>query len=197
MLSVLLIRRGELIGAVYVAKQQDVRALFTEADSHAGPRLCTNAALLLELALERDELKAQKQALETRLEEQTYGDILGSCEAMKEIFRRIDKVAATDISVLVTGRYRHREGADRARAAHLPLGARVGPFVAINCGAIPENLLESELFGHVRGAFTGVVATRIGRFPVGLTGAMLFLDEVGDMRLGCRSSSCARCKTAP
>ena len=83
-----LLRRGELIGAVYVANDT-VRNLFTEGDLTLVSAFCTNAALLLELALERDELRAQNQQLSTRLDEQTYGDILGACEAMKDIFRKI------------------------------------------------------------------------------------------------------------
>jgi len=173
-----LMRKGELIGAVYVANDS-VRNLFTENDLTLVSAFCTNAALLLELALERDELRAQNKQLETRLEEQTYGDILGSCEAMKDIFRKIDKVANTDISVLVTG----ETGTGKeliAHEVHRRSSRKNGPFIAINCGAIPENLLESELFGHVRGAFTGAVVTRGGRFQAA-NGGTLFLDEIGEM----------------
>jgi len=98
---------------------------------------------------------------------------------MRDIFRKIDKVAGTDISVLVTG----ETGTGKeliAREIHRRGPRKNGPFVAINCGAIPENLLESELFGHAKGAFTGAVAARPGRFQAA-SGGTLFLDEIGEM----------------
>ena len=101
---------------------------------------------------------------------------------MQEVFRKVEKVAPTDISRADHRRDRHRQGADRARAPQ-PLAARgKGPFVTINCGAIPENLLESELFGHVKGAFTGAVANKPGKFQAA-DGGTLFLDEIGEMPL--------------
>ena len=179
-LCVPLVRRGEVLGIVYLGNDR-VANLFTDRELTLTSAFCATAALLLELALERDELKAERQKLQTQLEEQAYGDIIGSCEAMKDIFRKIDKVAATDISILVTG----ETGTGKeliARELHRRSPRRSGPFIAINCGAIPEKLLESELFGHVKGAFTGAVATRPGRFQAA-SGGTLFLDEIGDMPL--------------
>ena len=173
-----LIRKGELSGAVYVGNDR-VASLFTERELTLMTSFCSTATLLLELGRELDELKADRAELQSRLEEQTYGDILGSCDAMKDIFRKIDKVAATDISVLVTG----ETGTGKeliARELHRRSTRKAGPFIAINCGAIPENLLESELFGHAKGAFTGAIATRPGRFQ-SANGGTLFLDEVGEM----------------
>jgi len=177
-LCVPLIRRGELYGAVYVGNDR-IANLFTERELTLMTSFCATAALLLERALELDELRTQKRELESRLEEQAYGDIIGACDAMRDIFRKIDKVAATNIDVLITG----ESGTGKeliARELHRRSPRKNGPFVAINCGAIPENLLESELFGHAKGAFTGAIAARPGKFQAA-SGGTLLLDEIGEM----------------
>jgi transcriptional regulator with GAF, ATPase, and Fis domain len=173
-----LIVRGELTGAVYVGNDR-VANLFTDRELTLMTSFCATAALLLEFARQVDDLKKGNAELASRLEEQAYGDIIGSCDPMRDIFRKIDKVAGTDISILVTG----ETGTGKeliAREIHRRSPRKAGPFVAINCGAIPENLLESELFGHAKGAFTGAIAARIGRFQAA-NGGTLFLDEIGEM----------------
>ena len=173
-----LVLRGELLGAIYLGNDK-LANTFTERELEVAQSFCSTAALLIELGRQLDELRADKKALQERLEEQAYGDIVGAAEAMRDIFRKIDKVAATDISVLVTG----ETGTGKeliAREIHRRSPRKNGPFVAINCGAIPENLLESELFGHAKGAFTGAVASRPGRFQAA-HGGTLFLDEIGEM----------------
>lgn len=107
--------------------------------------------------------------------------MIGTCEGMLQVFHLISKVAATDIPVLVSG----PSGTGKemaARAIHQRSLRSRGPFVAINCGAIPRELLESELFGHEKGAFTGAHATVIGTVERA-QGGTLFLDEVGDLPL--------------
>ena len=176
-----LLMRGQLVGAIYLGNDK-LLTLFTERELEVATSFCSTAALLIELARQLDELRADKKVLLERLEAQAYGDIIGACDPMRDIFRKIDKVAGTDIGVLVTG----ETGTGKeliAREIHRRSPRKNGPFVAINCGAIPENLLESELFGHARGAFTGAVAARPGRFQAA-SGGTLFLDEIGDMPAG-------------
>ncbi|AWM36036.1 Nitrogen assimilation regulatory protein [Gemmata obscuriglobus] len=113
------------------------------------------------------------------------GPIIGSCPAMMEVYKAVGRVAPQDVPVLITG----ESGTGKelvARAVH-QYSRRAGrPFVALNCAAIPEQLLESELFGHEKGAFTGADRRRIGRFEQ-CDGGTLFLDEIGDMPLALQS----------
>ncbi|HEX2092006.1 MAG TPA: sigma-54 dependent transcriptional regulator [Longimicrobiaceae bacterium] len=110
---------------------------------------------------------------------------IGASPAMLEVFRMVGRVAASSATILVLG----ESGTGKelvARAIHRNSDRASGPFVAINCAAIPENLLESELFGHEKGAFTGAIARKIGRFERA-NGGTLFLDEIGDMSLALQS----------
>lgn len=112
--------------------------------------------------------------------EMSEGDLLvGQCPAMQEVYRQIGRVSAQDVTVLILG----ESGTGKevvARAIYQYSKRREKPFLAINCAAIPENLLESELFGHEKGSFTGAERQRIGKFEQ-CDGGTLFLDEIGDM----------------
>ena len=108
--------------------------------------------------------------------------LLGESPAIRDALRLIDRVANADATILITG----ESGTGKevaARELHQRSGRSAAPFVAVNCASIPANLLEAELFGHVRGAFTGAVGTRQGRFEQAHKGT-LFLDEVGTMSVG-------------
>ncbi|HVH13904.1 MAG TPA: sigma-54 dependent transcriptional regulator, partial [Longimicrobium sp.] len=110
---------------------------------------------------------------------------IGASPAMLEVFRMVGRVSASPATVLILG----QSGTGKelvARAIHRNSPRASGPFVAINCAAIPENLLESELFGHEKGAYTGAITRKIGRFERA-HGGTLFLDEIGDMSLSLQS----------
>jgi transcriptional regulator with GAF, ATPase, and Fis domain len=175
-----LLEKGTIIGIIYVGNDQ-VSELFAEETMRVLTVFAAQASLIVSNALFLDELRHDNQQLSRRLEELRFGEIVGSSRAMQEVFRKVDKVASTDISVLITG----ETGTGKeliAREIHTRSPRKDKPFVTINCGAIPENLLESELFGHVKGAFTGAVANKAGKFQSADTGT-LFLDEIGEMPL--------------
>jgi transcriptional regulator with GAF, ATPase, and Fis domain len=175
-----LLERGSLFGLLYVGNDS-VKDLFETRDLEMLTIFAAQASLIIRNALLMSELQLDNRALHEELEKRRFGEIVGASPAMQDVFRRVSKIAQTDISVLITG----ETGTGKeliAREIHARSHRAKGPFVSINCGAIPENLLESELFGHVRGAFTGAVQNRAGKFHAADHGT-LFLDEIGDMPL--------------
>ena len=135
---------------------------------------------LVEQAIEHGRLKAENRILQRQLHQRyRFENVVGSSPALRSVLDVVEKVADTDSTVLITG----ESGTGKeliARALHYNSRRADRMFVTVNCGAIPEDLLESELFGHVRGAFTNAVSHREGRFSVA-NGGTVFLDEIGDM----------------
>jgi transcriptional regulator with GAF, ATPase, and Fis domain len=175
-----LLERGNLMGAIYVGNSS-VAHLFDESHLEVLTIFAAQASLIIRNALLVNELKLDNRLLSEKLEAMRFGDIIGSCAAMQEVFKKVQKIATTDISVLITG----ETGTGKeliAREVHRRSARAKGPFITINCGAIPENLLESELFGHVKGSFTGAVANKPGKFHAA-DGGTIFLDEIGEMPL--------------
>jgi two-component system response regulator HydG len=132
--------------------------------------------------VERQRLRRRNTELEAQLDERYGFDrIIGRSEPMQAVFRVLRQVAPTDVTVLITG----ESGTGKelvARALHQNSRRRNAPFVALNCAALPESLLESELFGHEKGSFTGAMARKVGHIEHA-QGGTLFLDEIGDMPL--------------
>lgn len=172
--------QGEVIGALYVGNDK-VKELFKRPQLDVLSIFASQASLILQNAMLLAALREDKAKLESELRDKRFGEIIGTCTSMREVFRKLEKVASTDIGVLITG----ETGTGKeliASEIHRRSPRVNGPFVTINCGAIPENLIESELFGHVKGAFTGAVADRQGKFHVADKGT-LFLDEIGELPL--------------
>jgi transcriptional regulator with GAF, ATPase, and Fis domain len=170
--------RGAMLGCLYVGSSS-VAQLFEESQLEVLTVFAAQASLIIRNALLVNELKLDNKLLGEKLEALRFGDIIGSCAAMQDVFRKVQKVATTDVSVLITG----ETGTGKeliAREVHRRSARARGPFISLNCGAIPESLLESELFGHVRGAFTGAVANKPGKFHAA-DGGTIFLDEIGEM----------------
>jgi two-component system NtrC family response regulator len=136
---------------------------------------------IVDRALRLAMLEQENRRLSAAVPASPIRHIIAASESMLKVCRTVERLAGTNVSVLLAGESGTGKEA-LAKALH-ELGPRVrGPFVAINCGAIPENLLESELFGHERGAFTGAVARSIGKIEQAQKGT-LFLDEIGDLPL--------------
>ena len=149
----------------YLTKQFDLDELIVRVGA-----IAKNRALVRELEEARARLAGSKDT-----------DIVGESPAMVRLLERVDTVAASDAAVLLSG----ESGTGKelvARRVHAHSGRGGAPFVPINCGAFPETLLEAELFGHERGAFTGAAKKRVGRFKAA-DGGTLFLDEIGEMPL--------------
>ena len=118
--------------------------------------------------------------LATRLnDEYGFHDIIGQSHKMRQVFELVEKVAGCDSTILLNGETGTGKGLV-AKAIHQRSKRKNKSFISINCGAIPENLLESELFGHVRGAFTGATSSKQGKFELA-DGGTILLDEIGDM----------------
>ncbi|MCY3762003.1 MAG: sigma-54 dependent transcriptional regulator [Gemmatimonadetes bacterium] len=129
---------------------------------------------------ERDRLGEENEYLREEIGDR-YGEIVGRSRQIAEVLARVEKVAAIDSSVLIYG----ESGTGKelvARAIHNLSPRRTGPFVKVNCGALPVNLVESELFGHEKGAFTGALKMKKGKFELA-SGGTIFLDEIGDIPL--------------
>ncbi|WP_217694112.1 sigma-54-dependent Fis family transcriptional regulator [Desulfovibrio sp. DV] len=139
-------------------------------------------AAFAEIKILKDQLEAERAYLQDEIKlEYNHEDIIGKSEAIKNVFYKVEQIAATDTNVLVLG----ETGTGKelvARAIHSLSLRKDRALVKMNCAALPANLIESELFGHEKGAFTGAHSRRLGRFEVA-NGATLFLDEIGELPL--------------
>src|SRR5919108_4441653 len=180
-----LITPSRILGTLNLASLRDGN--FTQDDMELLRQVASQVAIALENALayrEIEELKNKLAKEKLYLEEEirteyNFEEIIGESTALKRILKQVETVAPTDSTVLILG----ETGTGKeliARAIHSLSGRRERTFVKMNCAAIPTGLLESELFGHERGAFTGAIAQKIGRFELAHQGT-LFLDEVGDI----------------
>lgn len=137
--------------------------------------------VLLKRAFYLTSIEKENQAMQRRLGDGSFEGMIGSSSQMQAVFATVRKVAPSEVPVLITG----ESGTGKelvAKATHSLSNRKDGPFVVINCGAIPENLLESELFGHEKGSFTGAHVQRKGRIELA-QGGTLFLDEIGELPL--------------
>jgi formate hydrogenlyase transcriptional activator len=182
-----LIIRNRAIGTLILARLRDYA--FTQADMSFLEQVANQIALAVENALAyreirelKEQLAKEKLYLEDEIRaEMNFAQIIGSSASLRRVLKRVETVAPTDSTVLIYG----ETGTGKeliARAIHDLSPRRAKAFVKLNCAAIPTGLLESELFGHEKGSFTGAIAQRIGRFEVA-NGGTIFLDEIGEIPL--------------
>ena len=173
-----LLYRSDLIGVIYLGNDA-ITGLFEMKTLNLLTVWASQASLILHNAILLNELQIDNKNLRAKLKATTTSRIIGSCPEIKKVFHLISRLAPTDLSILVLG----ETGTGKeliAKEIHEKSDRISRPFISINCGAIPENLLESELFGHKKGAFTGAVSDKIGKFEAAHTGT-IFLDEIGEM----------------
>jgi two-component system response regulator PilR (NtrC family) len=180
---------GVMITA-YASKETSVEALRLGASNYVekgGPEFPAEVVEVVRKAFEQRQIRRERRELQqenvllkrTLRTSHTFSNIIGRSQPMLDVFKLIETVAGTSSTVLVTG----ESGTGKevvARAIHFNSPRRDRPFVALNCGALPETLLESELFGHTKGAFTGAATNKKGLLEVGDRGTV-FLDEIGEM----------------
>ncbi|MGB7847728.1 MAG: sigma 54-interacting transcriptional regulator, partial [Candidatus Acidiferrum sp.] len=182
-----LVSRDRVLGVLAVASRRE--AAFTENDAYALGQIASRVGIAVDNALAfrqiaelRDRLNQEKHYLEEELHtNNSFGEIVGKTHQLKSVLKLVETVAPTDATVLILG----ETGTGKeliARAIHQLSARRERTFVKLNCAAIPSGLLESELFGHEKGAFTGAITQKIGRLELAHRGT-LFLDEVGDLPL--------------
>jgi formate hydrogenlyase transcriptional activator len=182
-----LISRNRAIGTLVLGRLRD--DAFTQGDVGFLAQIANQIALAVENALAyreirelKEQLSKEKLYLEDEIRsEMNFAQIIGNSASLRRVLKRVETVAPTDSTVLIYG----ETGTGKeliARGIHDLSPRRAKPFVKLNCAAIPTGLLESELFGHEKGAFTGAIAQRIGRFEVA-DGGTIFLDEIGEIPL--------------
>jgi formate hydrogenlyase transcriptional activator len=182
-----LVSRNGVLGVLGLARRHE--SAFSDEDVNFLTQVASqvviameNARAYREIASLRDQLAQEKLYLEDEIRsELNFEEIVGQSAALRRVLQQVETVAPTDSTVLIYG----ETGTGKeliARAIHSVSSRRANPFVKLNCAAIPAGLLESELFGHEKGSFTGAVSQRIGRFELGHHGTV-FLDEVGEISL--------------
>jgi transcriptional regulator with GAF, ATPase, and Fis domain len=187
--------RDQLMGVGFIARRTHA---FKDADVPVARRIVDHIALAIsheqlaeaarqvaEAQARADHLEARVQMLSDELDSKTRARVVGESAEWRDVLRKATQVAATDTTVLLTG----ESGTGKevvARFVHRASGRKTGPFVALNCAALPEQLLESELFGYERGAFTGAQQAKPGQIELA-AGGTLFLDEVSEMSLGAQA----------
>ena len=186
-----LMRKGEVFGTLNVGSLAPNR--YSEGDADLLAKVARQVALAVENTLAHEEIAALKSRLEQEnlyLQEEieiehNFGEILGESAAIKNVLKAIETVAPTEVNVVITG----ETGTGKelvARALHNLSSRKHRTLIKVNCATIPKELFESEFFGHVRGAFTGALKDRVGRFELADKGT-LFLDEVGEIPLDMQS----------
>ncbi|MFQ5638831.1 MAG: sigma-54 interaction domain-containing protein [bacterium] len=181
----LIISMSVFLACNFAQTHKDLEAQSTELAFQVGEKTRTAEALqkaLSEVEQLKDRLQAENVYLQDEIKLQhNFGEIICSSEVMKSLLRKVEQVAAADSTVLILG----ETGTGKeliAHAVHNISGRSSRPLVKVNCAVLPANLIESELFGHEKGAFTGAHSRKIGRFELA-DGATIFLDEIGDLPL--------------